>query len=573
MNKLQRDDSAIYIDFRYNTIPEFRVANPERFMKIVSGPIAWSIFLYIVIVLAAVMPIWSIRNFAVQDGAAHVYNAFLLSEYLKGDPAIGSWLTLNTLTVPNSGGHWLLVILLQFFTGFTSMKLMTTACYAAFVAAVSGLRYQVAGEHDLPSGVLLAGVLGFNWFWFGGFYNFNVGIILFVLLNAICFRWRDNVSLKRAAVVSLILLATYLSHFASFGLAAGSVFLFALFSRSNDRRRNLKYFFLSVAPSITFAIAFRLLTSSDAEGLHPTWRWLSQSTSISGALTGLLIDPFIIISRRSLPFIDLNSNLFAIFSPGLWTTVSLILLGSSLVRRLWRREQADNSKLPFLVFLLLSIIGALISPDDLGISNGGIFRERMLLSGFCLFVPLFDVQYSLIVKRAAQALLLYVIAFQSVALWDYGRRTELAVTPVEAAQSQIADTDTVATIVMIKDGYRFHSIPEPQLGLLTSIGKKTILLDNYEMGHYVFPLIPRDPSDRRFIRKMAEAHAFVLNGPQNEFDTTLAKLNDCLVTDHQRFTKIILIGSEPRVEAELYKWFDPQPIYDSDGVRILRHKN
>jgi hypothetical protein len=542
-------------------------------MKIFFGPKAAAIFLYIIVVFAATSPVWSIRYFVVQDGASHVYNAYLLSELVTKDPSVSNWLTFNTLAVPNATGHWLLAILLQVFSGYLSMKVMTVGCYATFVASVCLLRYRVAGTDDLPITVLLASALAFNWLWFVGLYNFMIGLIIFVNLNSICFRWIFGLSVRRTITISLIFIAIYLSHIVTFAAAIGSVFIMALCYAPLERRRNFKYLSLALIPSIVLAVLYRLSTYSIADVLYPTWRWLTESASLTDALRNLLVDPFIIISRQTLPFVDFNSKLFVLFSPGIWTAVSLGLLSIPSIQRMWRGRFFDKKRLPFLIIFILSILGVFIAPDDFGLSNGGLLRERVLICGLCLFVPFFDLQKSRLVKHLAQVSLIYVIIFQTAALWDYGLHTETAVKQVAAAESEISDTDSIATIVVSEAGYRYHSIPDAELGLLTSVGKKSKVLDNYELGHYLFPLVTKEQSDREFIHAISGSHVFVSNGPENEFSTTLSQLKDCLSGNHQRFTKLIVLRQDPRVDAVLYKWFDPIPVYDSGPVRVLRHRD
>ena len=541
-------------------------------MKLFSAQTIRPVAVYAVVVITVSAAIWSAKYFAPQDGSAHVYNAFLISELVKGNPTVGAELQLNTFIVPNATGHWVLTLLLQGFSAFTSLKILTAGTFAAFVASIMWLRYSTAGANGLMTSVLIGAALGLNWFWFGGFYNFIIGVIGSVFLVTLYFRWRSKMGPFRASIIALLFVIIYLSHLFSFALTAGTVFTLALSARSDERRRDLIYFFVAVFPSVVMALIYRWTTDSP-EGLHPVWRWWSDNISAFGIIRGLLVDPFIIISRRAIPFWEAKSDVFAIFMPGFWTVLSLLLLAFPLLKRLANREVVDRQRLPFLVLLALSIVAALVAPDDFQVANGGIMRERMLLCGLCLFVPLFDVTGHKLLERFAQICLVYVIVFQSAAIWDYGQRTSPVVEAFSLAQSAISDDDTVASIEMIDDAMRFHSVPEPQLGLITSVGKRTFLFDNYEIGHYLFPVITKDLSDRRFARAFATAHAFAPNGSQNEFDETLSNLDALLNAEHKRFTKIILWGRDERVEGVLYKWFDRQAIFETDKVRVFRHRD
>ena len=258
--------------------------------------------------------------------------------------------------------------------------------------------------------------------------------------------------------------------------------------------------------------------------------------------------------------------------PGLWTILALILLGVASLLTMKDRRSMDRRSIALIFLLVGSIIGALIAPDDFGLSNGGILRERVLLCGLCFSVPLFQVGQHLLLKRLAHVAMIYVILFQSMALWDYAVTTSPIVEEFHLARTAINDDDTIASIEIIEDGYRFHSIPEPQLGLLANVGKRAMVMDNYEIGHYLFPVVTNSISDRPFLRKVAISHAFVPNGPKGEFDDTLIRLDELLKADSQRFTKVILWRRDARVEDILYKWFDPVPILENGRVRVLRRR-
>ena len=538
-------------------------------MNISLRAIARPVAVYIAVQVAITCPIWSFQHFATQDGAAHVYNAFLMSELVKGNPSINLDLRLNTLAVPNSTGHWILALLLQFFSASFSLKLMNAGTFALFVAVVAWLRYTAAGLTGLCTGILLGAAIGLNWLWFGGFYNFTIGMIGFVFLLTLFLRWGAQLNYARAVFITLIFIIIYLSHIVTFAIAAGSVFVMVLWSGGERRWRKLILVTIGALPSVGLAVLYRVTTSS-AEELHPVWSWLSEN-SVFAILRDLLVDPFIIISRRTFPFVDSTSDLFVLLSPGLWTAIAVTVLAVAAVIKLKTRAAVDKTLLPFAFIFLVALLAAFLAPDDFGLSNGGIIRERVLLCAFCLFVPLFGDPDARI-KRFSQICLICVIAFQSAALWDYASRTDGSVQEFSSSQTVVSDDDAIASVVVVEDASRFHSTIEPQLGLFTTIGKSTMVWDNYEIGHYLFPVITKDVTDRQFARSLAMSHAFVLNGPVADFNEALIGLDHALSSGNKRISKLILWGSDERVENVVFKWFEPEPIFQNDRVRVLRHR-
>lgn len=528
--------------------------------------------LYLVIITGVTSPIWCIQNFAVQDGSAHVYNAFLMSQLTFNASHAVSQLTLNTPAVPNSSGHWALMLLLQLFSAINAVKVMLILTYALFVAVVGWLRSRAAvGSEGLTTSLLLGAALGINFFWFGGFFNFIIGVIGFLFLIALFTDWRENFTRLRIAFVALILLAIYFSHVVTFGITAAGLFILAFWSTEKNKLRNCGYLLIALVPSVIFAIVYRLTTQS-AEALEPSWRWLDESSSIFSFSRNLLVDPFIIISRKTVPFSTASSDLLAIFSPGLWIFVCVALL-LTFCSPLFSKKTVELTKVgPYLILFALLILGGWLAPTDFGLSNGSILRERLMLCGLCLIVPVFSFQGRRTARKIIPVILVCVLIFQTVALWEYGLMTDRTVREFAKAQSVIYDNDKIMTVVNIKDGFRFHSLVDPHLGLLTSVGKQTFVWDNYEIGHYLFPVITKSVDDRQFIQDLAISHVFVLNGSGDEFEETTKRLERAMEFGNGRFTKVMISGRNERVEEILYNWFDPEPVYGSENVLVLRHR-
>ena len=84
------------------------------------------------------IPVWFVSYFVSQDGAAHLYNAYLINQLIDRSPEFSAYLTINSFAVPNSTGHWLLVVLLRFLAPFTALKVLATVTFAAFTGSIDG---------------------------------------------------------------------------------------------------------------------------------------------------------------------------------------------------------------------------------------------------------------------------------------------------------------------------------------------------------------------------------------------------------------------------------------------------
>lgn len=53
---------------------------------------------------------------------------------------------------------------------------------------------------------------------------------------------------------------------------------------------------------------------------------------------------------------------------------------------------------------------------------------------------------------------------------------------------------------------------------------------------------------------------------------TFGRLHELLESDHGQFSKVVLIGSDARIESLLAIWFDPEPVFADSDVRVFRHR-
>jgi hypothetical protein len=541
-------------------------------MSLISPKNIRLILLFFLVVLIACSPIWGVGYFINQDGSPHLYNAYLMGELLNGNPHFLPFFEFNSISVPNSSGHWLLVAMLQFFSPFVVTKLIVTFTYAAFVATIVWLRFKTAGHDCLKTSLLIGAALGFNWMWFLGFYNFSIGVITFVFTVALFFGWRGRMNVGKAAVLSLLLLIGYLSHLVSFGILSGSIAMMILFSERKDLPRTIIFSATAFIPVIPLAILFKALSAS-GEGFFPVWRSLGDYWSVFGIFNQLrTFDPFIIISRRSFPFSEASTPLFAVFTPILWIGAAYILLGISTIREKRGAYFRRKEMIPFVVLFVGSMVVAVLGPDDFGLTNGGILRERILLCGLCFYVPLFRANANRISKRAVQFCLAFVIIFQTTALWEYSLRSDAMARELFSAGAAIEEGDAVASVVIIDNATRFHAIPEPQLNTLNGLGRNILIWDNYEMGHYLFPLVAKSAEDRQFILAYSASYAYAADNPRDNLDEKILKYEKCLEENHERIRTMMLWGRNERYEQLLRRWFGPEPYFTNGRIRLFRHK-
>lgn len=525
---------------------------------------------YFLLVAFCCAPVWSVEYFINQDGSAHLYSSYLMLELLKGNPSVSEIYALNSFSVPNSSGHWLMVLLFNFFSPFVITKIMVTLTFAGLVASVAWLRFKTVGLQGVKTAMLFGTAIAFNWLWLCGFYNFLIGVCCFVFTVGLIFAWRDKMNFWRTIILAALFLLAYFSHIVSFAVLAGSILLILLSAEKSNFTRNLISFFAALLPVLPLVLIYKTV-SAGGGGFFPVWRNLENPLSPVSWLAQIrTADSFIVISRKTFPFVESNSKYFAVFTPLLWILAALFSLAAATFLKKGTFDFRSKPNLVF-AFLFVSLISAAIfAPDDFGLTNGSILRERLLICGLIFFVPLFCSEHKPVLKRITQILLLFVVIFQTAALWEYSLRTNHQAKEFFAAQSALAPNEKIASIVLVEDSVRFNSTPTAMMNNYLGINSNRIVWDNYEIGHYLFPIIAKNAGDKRFIFDLTRHSALVMNNPNQNFDDRLAGLDSFLSENHPKIQSLIIWGKDSRLEAVLSKRY--VAVYENGRVRVFRHR-
>ena len=529
---------------------------------------------YVLLVAVVCSPVWGVQYFLNQDGTAHVYNGYLMTELLKGNPFVSQHLALNPVPLPNATGHWIIVLLLTVFPPFIVTKIVVTGTFALFVAAAAWLRYRTVRVDGLKTSMMIGAVLALNWMWLMGFYNFMIGVTGFVFAVGLYAGWRHNISFLRNVALSLCIIFVYLSHIIAFAALCGTLVVLAVLAPRERRMKNLAWLAAAFLPVVPLLILYNATNVAATGGFSPPhWAVFDPFSFLGWTSQILSANAFILISRRTLPFTDIQSSLAALLSPSLWIVVSLVFLAIATAYKRSKDFLSRSDVFPFAILLVLSLAAAILAPDDFGETNGSVLRPRLMVCSLVFIIPLFRTDTSRFLKRAAQLCLAYVIAFQTLALWEFAVRNDQVAREFLAAAPAIAEHESAAGVMIIDDGTRFHALPETQAVPLLGLGREILVWDDYELGFHVFPIVARQREDREFVYDLTIAHGFILNDPGEiaQFDARLAQLGAALQANHHKIDKLLIWGSDPRVEAVLKKWFDSDSVFQEGRLRVWRH--
>ncbi len=183
----------------------------------------------LVLFLIHLLPVWIFQYFPTQDGASHIYNAYVLKEYHNHDNyRLREVYELNTTLFPNWTSHVLLVGLMYIFPPIISEKIVITLCIALLPLSLFYFLKCVQKSN------LLFGLIGFfyayNYLLHMGFYNFVLSISLYFFTVGYWWKVKDNLRWKNILIIYLMLILTYFTHYHSYALLIISITILSLLS-------------------------------------------------------------------------------------------------------------------------------------------------------------------------------------------------------------------------------------------------------------------------------------------------------------------------------------------------------
>ncbi len=512
-----------------------------------------NIIILSVISILVCVPIWSFDYFLTQDGSAHLYSAYVIGEILKNNEFYTSILELNHLSTPNSSTHFIFALLLKIFPTLVLTKLTATVTLLSLPVSLTWLRYSTNGKRDLTLTFLYGLAISFNIFWLLGLYNFLFGIICLVWTLGFFYKWKQELSLAKAVILSILFVIIFLSHLISFLILAGSIFVITISVKKENLNRTATYIAAAFIPVILVFLHYFLTQTDEGNRFRPVWnnvenpfsvfQWIRQFTSV---------DIFIIISRKTFPFIEFSSSMFYLLTPLLWILSATSILMFITIYKFDHKSIFTREKLPFIFLFLFSTSFTLFAPDNFGETKGTLLRERVFICVFIFLVPIFKINIGFKWKTLITFLLSFVILFQTLAVFNYIFQTNKKASNFMQAKKYLSEGDTVATILILTENdLRFSSNPLAQINNINGIGINILIWDNYEFGHYLFPVVANTTQNRKI------RHEFITSNvidPKIEKTTLLKKIRSVnfVVADQKNdIDKIIIYGKDTEIENDL----------------------
>ena len=194
----------------------------------------WLSTLYVALAALYVVPLWSVRYMPMVDGPSHLYNASILLKLITGTGGrLAQIYQIDWHPLPNWLGHVVLAALLPVFPAYIAEKLFVTAILAFFFAGAWS--FARARDERCTAYAFLAFPLAYDQSLQFGYYNFSLGVGLFLLTVSLWWRNREDTSWSNVARFAALLLLMYFCHPMPTGLAMGSIGLMWLITSRKVR--------------------------------------------------------------------------------------------------------------------------------------------------------------------------------------------------------------------------------------------------------------------------------------------------------------------------------------------------
>jgi hypothetical protein len=186
-------------------------------------------YILITLFVLHLIPIWAFRFIPTQDGLSHVYNAYVLKEY--NNPEYTKFREVyhpNVKPFPNWGAHAFFFVTLHIMPPLLAEKLYVTLCVV--LLPISFLYFLKKVNERLMFFGLLGFLYSYNYLLHMGSYGFALSVSFYFLALGYWWGYRHDLNLTRAAVLYLLIAATYFSHLFSYAMLLLSLSLLALTS-------------------------------------------------------------------------------------------------------------------------------------------------------------------------------------------------------------------------------------------------------------------------------------------------------------------------------------------------------
>lgn len=337
------------------------------------------------------LPVWIFKYFPSQDGPSHIYNCFILKHYNDPNYVFNQYYEIRKSPIPNWASHVVITLSMYVVPPLIAEKILLTG-YIVLMAV--GMLYLLNAVDDERKPLVFIGFpFIYNYLLLMGFYNFSLGMGMFMLVIGYCWKHFDTFGLRNTIVLGVLLLMLYFCHLVPLVLAVFSIAVI-YFPFKLARWKQTLFTYLSMVPATGFTLYYTWTRGTESSGqwaLSRLWQYF--------------------IRNESLAYHSESQIIFGKMVTGAF----VILFFYTIVRdhfftKEWRFGLKLHRKDLFLLLCVIFFVIYLKAPDSM--SGGGFIKTRMSLFPFLIIIPWLSWDMPRLAKGIAGAvLMLLAIAY------------------------------------------------------------------------------------------------------------------------------------------------------------------
>ena len=449
------------------------------------------VWLYYLLVLVNLIPLFVGTYFPTIDGAAHLYNSRLILELIGGSSsAVDQFYQLNEL-VPNLSGHVLVALFMTVLPPFLAEKLFLVIYAVGLPLSFRYLLKSTPSANVLFSYFILPFV--YSYLFLLGFYNFSISLVfMFLAIGYWLKRSSEKISIGSIILLSFLCFLTFTSHLVIYGLLFS--FLLAQMATAYIRwfinRREKGRF-----ADVTWLKQLGVLLIANLIPLFFTGLYFFKRPQTGSNYEFISWAERLMYFTDFRPLIAFNYEIELAYTKVLFPLFILliVLAGLFTVRNYFARNKMKSSRNGFFVKLvnqrsffpaiicLISFTAFLILPDSDG--YGGYISVRMALL-FLIFVIYWFA--AAIPQKWIAALCTPVIIYVVLGLNIYYSKVINGLNPLAKEIVSISDLIEENSIVIPIDVSNNWLLGHHSNYL--GVKKPMVILENYEANSGYFPV-------------------------------------------------------------------------------------
>lgn len=523
----------------------------------------------LLMIAPALAATWTVPWFTTQDGLAHLYNAAILVDSLRGGPTYGDAYQVHWDPLPNWGGHLTLMGLLAIVPPRTADRIMTSLTLAGVALALIWLRRRTAPGNSSWVVSALAALSALSFSWLMGFASFQLGVCLFAITLGVWWPGRDDLRPGRMAAVASLLTVGYFCHLVSAGLTVFALCFLAIAAPVPDRstfwRMRVGRLAVCLAP-LTVLVLIYLRLSRRGGAMAPRFARPEELESVSGWMGRIgWVDPISLAVKDVLPFTDRTGAAFAAFNPLIWLIAAAVLLTAASC---WRRsgdQPGLGERRAWLGLSAALLAMSVFGPDSMGVGHGDYLPQRISLLAMATAVPAIGPSSRSRLGRLGGGAMLIAVALQGVSVWDYAAHAQRTVGPIAELAPRVGRGVRIAALLGdLRTRFRVNPVLHAPEWLGVAGGN--VVWNNYETRHYYFPVQFKPGLVRPDSIKLED---IALAGPVDQ-RRGLSDWKTEMERSHSAIDVLVVWRSYPEMDALTDRWFEPVERHGEVTIRRPR---